>query len=127
MSKRETPLTLRYWDSVGGILMLEFCAVRESKHRGRRFLDGVIVLGEPKRLLSRDEHASQAIRDKDIIVVQTKASRVGMYVLGQALFSKELMRAFNPRSIRTVAICKRDDEVLRPLADKYCIEIVCYA
>ncbi len=49
-----------------------------------------------------------------------------MYLLGQALFSRELMRVFNPRSVRTVAVCERDDEVLRPLAERYGIEIVCY-
>ena len=124
MSKHETPLTLRYWNSVGGTLMLEFRAVKESKCRGRRLLDGVIVLGESKRVLTRAEHDSQIIEGKDIIAVQTKTGRLGMYLLGQALFSRDLMRAFGPRSVRTVAICERDDEVLRPLAERYGIEIV---
>ena len=126
MSKHETPLTLRYWKSVGGTLMLEFRAVKESKCQGRRLLDGVIVLGGPKRVLTRAEHDSQIIEGKDIIAVQTKTGRLGMYLLGQALFSRDLMRAFGPRSVRTVAICERDDEVLRPLAERYGIEIVCY-
>lgn len=129
MSKHETPLTRRYWDSVGGALMLEFCAVTPSPHRGRRLLDAVIVLGEPKRCLSRGEHNPQQFIDgRDIIVVQTKAGRLGMYLLGQAFFSKELMQElFMPRSVRSVAVCTRDDEVLRPLAERHGIEIVCYA
>lgn len=49
-----------------------------------------------------------------------------MYLLGQALFSRELMKTFQPSNIRTVAICKKDDAVLAPLARKHGIEVVCY-
>ena len=126
MSKLETPLTHRYWNSVGGTLMEEFRAVRGSPTQGQRLLDGVIVLGGPKRILDRAEHAEQDLRGKDIIVVQTKVGRVGMYLLGQALFSRELMRAFGPRTVMSVAVCEQDDATLRPLAEKYGVEIVCY-
>ena len=50
-----------------------------------------------------------------------------MYLRGQALFSKELMRAFKSRSVRTVAVCGRDGEVLRPLAETHSLGIICYA
>ena len=49
MSKLETPLTRRYWESVGGTLMEEFRAVRRSAVQEQRFLDAVIVLDGPKR------------------------------------------------------------------------------
>ena len=49
-----------------------------------------------------------------------------MYLLGQALFSRELMRVFNPRTVMSVAVCEWDDAALRPLAEKYGIEVVCY-
>jgi len=55
---------------------------------------------------------------KDIIVVQAKANRLGMYLMGQALFSRELMKPFRPASIRTVALCAEDDSVLRPPAEE---------
>ena len=126
MSKRETPLTRRYWESVGGTLMEEFRAVRGSATQGYRVLDGVIVVGGPRRILDRSEHAQQELHGRDIIVVQTKAGRVGMNLLGQALFSRELMRSFGPRTVMSVALCERDDATLRPLAEKYGIEIVCY-
>lgn len=42
-----------------------------------------------------------------------------MYLMGQALFSAELVKAFNPASIRSVALCTKDDSVLRPLLDPY--------
>jgi hypothetical protein len=47
-----------------------------------------------------------------------------MYLMGQALFSRDLMRPFLPRSIRTVALCNQDDSVLRPLAEAHGIEVV---
>ncbi|MCY4114104.1 MAG: hypothetical protein OXG33_09240 [Chloroflexi bacterium] len=89
-------------------------------------MDGVIILGGPKRILDRAEHAEQDLRDKDIVVVQTKTGRLGMYLLGQALFSRELMRAFRPRTVMSVAVCEWNDAVLGPLAEKYGVEVVCY-
>lgn len=48
-----------------------------------------------------------------------------MYLLGQALFSRELIETrFAPRSVRTVALCTDDDDVLRPPAKRYGVEIV---
>lgn len=105
--------------------MEEFRAVKRSADQEQRFLDGVIVLGGPNRILDRVDHAKQDLWGKDIIVVQTKTGRVGMYLLGQALFSRELMRAFQPRTVMSVAVCQQDDAALRPLAEKYGIEIVC--
>ena len=72
------------------------------------------------------KYDSQPIEGVDIIVVQPKVGRLGMHLLGQALFSRELMRNFAPESLRTVAICEQDDEVLRRMAERYGIEIVCY-
>ncbi len=105
--------------------MEEFRAVQGSPDQGHRDLDGVIILGGPKLILDRAEHAKD-LEEKDIIVVQTKTGRLGMYLLGQALFSRELMRAFNPRTVMSVAVCEWDDAALRPLAEKYGIEVVCY-
>ena len=123
MSKRETPLTRRYWKSVGGTLVEEFPAVISSKTNGKRLMDGVIILNEETRIAKANE---VEIEGKDIIVVQTKANRLGMYLMGQSLFSKELMLKFKPKSIRTVAICVKDDSIMRELTDKYGIEVVIY-
>ena len=59
-----------------------------------------------------------------MVVVQTKANRLGMYLLGQALFSKKLIKKHNPKSIRTVAICGKGDEVLRKEAEIEGIEVI---
>jgi hypothetical protein len=57
--------------------------------------------------------------------VQTKALRLGMYLLGQAFFSRELIKdRFAPRSVRTDALCAIDDDVLRPIAERFNIEVV---
>ncbi len=42
-----------------------------------------------------------------------------MNVMGQALFSKHLLERFNPRSIESVALVAKDDDVLRPIFEKY--------
>lgn len=106
--------------------MIEFQAVgrRAPDEYGYRSLDGVIVLGGPAQEVERPDYIRD-LHGRDIIVVQAKRDRVGMYLLGQALFSRELMRRFSPRSARTVALCEKDDSILRPIAEKYGVEIVC--
>lgn len=127
MSARETPLTRRFWkEQTNGTLMEEFLAVRRTADQGQRLLDGVVVQDGLKRILPRGEHNQEYVRGKNVIVIQTKAERLGMYLLGQALFSKELMEEFGPSRIRTVAVCKKNDRKLAPLAKKYGIEVVCY-
>ena len=116
MSKHETPMTRWYWQQVGGTLIEEFCAVRGSRSCGIRLLDGVIVKDGPF-VIARQSDVS--LKGQDIIVVQAKASRLGMYLMGQAFFSAQLMRAFEPRSVESVALVLRDDEVLRPLFEQY--------
>ena len=86
-------------------------------------LDGVVILGEKTEILKAHE---VKIEGKDIVVIQTKANRLGMNLLGQAVFSAELMKAHKPKSIKSVAICISGDSVLEPLAQKFNIEVVVY-
>ncbi len=54
MSKHETPLTKRFWRSVGGTLALEFPAIsRSTSDHGKRFIDGVIIVGGEKKMRRR--------------------------------------------------------------------------
>ena len=55
--------------------------------------------------------------------IQTKQSRLGMYLMGQAFFSVELLKKHNPKSIRSVLICGKDDIVLSEVCKKYGLEI----
>jgi hypothetical protein len=123
MSKHETWRTRKYWDSVGGLLIEEFRAVKESKipNQENRYMDAVIVLNEPRKIHNQNTYN---LFDKDIIVVQTKKDRIGMYLLGQAYFSKFLLEKFKPRSIKTVAICGHNDAVMAELALEHGVEIV---
>ena len=123
MSKLETPMTRRYWKRVGGTLLEEFLVVPRGPGVGPRWLDGVIIMDGDHRIASRKERIS--LDGHDLIVVQTKAERVGMYLLGQALFSRLLVEdRCAPRSVRTVALCAIDDVVLRPFAKRFGIEVV---
>lgn len=116
MSKLETPMILRFWESVGGTLIPEFQAVARSPGVGRRLLDAVILPNRPKG----QAHWSEVdIAGQNVIAVQAKAQRLGMYLMGQGLFSAELLRRFQPKSIRSIILCSADDSVLRPLLARY--------
>ena len=123
MSKHETPMTRRYWERVRGTLLEEYLIVRSSPGVGRRMIDAVIIEDGDHRIASRGKTVS--LDGHDIVVVQTKASRLGMYLLGQAFFSRELIKdRFAPRSICTIALCARDDAILHPIAERFGVEVV---
>jgi hypothetical protein len=116
MSKHETPLTRWYWNKTGGLLIEEFPVVDASLDRGKRNLDGLIVLGEPKSISASKNFD---IRGKDVIVIQTKTKRLGMYLMGQCLFSRDLVLKHGVNSARSVAICTKDDAILKPLLEAH--------
>ncbi len=60
-----------------------------------------------------------SLKGEDVIVVQAKAMRLGMYLMGQTFFSAELIKRFGPASVRSVALCTKDDSLLRPLLEQY--------
>lgn len=109
-------MTRWFWTTAGGTHLEEFVAVDAGPHRGRRVLAAVITKDGPSERVPQRGVTSAG---KDIIVVQTKAMRLGMYLLGQAFFSARLVEAFEPRSIESVALCSGDDAVLRPLFEAY--------
>ena len=121
MSKHESWRTRKYWSSTGGLLIKEFRAVRRTKANGQRLIDGVIVLNEETRIHDSNVYN---IEGKDVIVIQTKRSRIGMYLLGQAYFSKCLIKKLKPRSIKCVAICSKYDDVTGQLAKDHKVEVV---
>jgi hypothetical protein len=116
MSKLETPMIRRYWAEIGGTLIEEYQVVRRGPSCGYRRLDAVIIPeGERKIAHWRDV----SLEGKDIIIVQAKAKRLGMPLMGQTLFSAELAKRLRPASIKSVALCREDDSVLRPLLEAY--------
>jgi hypothetical protein len=70
----------------------------------------------------------ELVRDKDVIVVQTKCSRLGTYLGGQAVFSPGLVRDWLPvRSVTSVAVCSESDDELRRLIESLGVEVVVLA
>lgn len=115
MSKHETPMTRWSWQQVGGTLIEEFVAVEGTSRCGRRVWDGLEILEGEFRIAPQSE---VSLASQDVIVIQTKASRLGMYLMGQAFFSAQLIQRFNPRSVVSVTLCSQDDAVLRPLFEQ---------
>jgi len=93
----------------------------KEKTVGQRLVDGIIVLGEKT---SKQKGGSFDIKDRDVIAIQTKSTRLGMYLMGQAYFTREILKRFNPNSIKTVAICGKGDAEMEALCKKENIEVV---
>jgi hypothetical protein len=110
MSKLERPMIDRYWEKIGGTLIPEFQAVPRSNGVGRRLLDAVILPTRPRKVAHwRDV----SLAGQRVVVVQAKASRLGMHLMGQAIFSAQLVRTrFAPASVRSVILCSKGDNVL---------------
>jgi hypothetical protein len=121
MSKYEQPMIERYWRSVGGALFLEFPMVKRSADSGPRWLDGLIVPDLAQGMWRWAEAVEQGftpeevIKDRHIIAVQAKNSRLGMNVMGQAVFTVGLFERFRPASVKSVALVRGDDATLSPL------------
>jgi hypothetical protein len=105
----------RYWKQVGGTLIEEFPLVRRSPSCGQRLADAVILPKQPTRIAKATE---VSLAGEDVIVVQAKTGRLGMYFMGQTFFSAQLVKRFRPASIQAVALCQEDDAVLRPLLER---------
>lgn len=116
MNMSEKDLIHMYWKLVGGTLIKEFQVVPPGKDHGYRRIDAVIIPdGETEIKNWRDVD----LKSKDIICVQAKTKRLGMYLMGQTVFSSKLLECFEPASIKAVALCTQDDSVLRPLLEAY--------
>jgi hypothetical protein len=84
MSKHEMPMIRWYWEQVGGTLVEEFPAIHRGPTWGPRWLDGVILLHGERRIAKASE---VSFENADVVIIQAKNSRLGMYLMGQALFS----------------------------------------
>jgi hypothetical protein len=116
VSKHETWMTRWYWEQGGGTLIEEYPAVRGTRTRGPRWLDGLIILGGENERLYR---AEVPLEGRDVVAVQAKARRLGMYLMGQTLFSRDLVLRQGARSVESVALCTADDDLLRPMLEEY--------
>jgi hypothetical protein len=118
MGKFETSMTHRYWERRRGTLLEEYPV-------GQRRIDAILIEDGDHRIASRAESVAFSLDGHNITIVQTK-KRLGMSLLGQVFFSRELIKDNFPArgSVRAVALCAIDDAVdLRPIARRFKIEI----
>ena len=79
----------------------------------QRWADAVILPDEPHGRALIADYPNLAGRR--VIIVQTKVGRMGMYLMGQALFSAGLVRAQRAASVRSILLCHKIDRALMPL------------
>lgn len=117
MSSREDPMIYRLWERVGGTLIMEFPVVKKSTSQERRRIDAIIL---PNGKRQKAVVADMSLGGLDVIVVQAKAHRLGMALMGQALFSQLLVEAYHrPKSSRTIALVGANDSNLSPLLAQF--------
>jgi len=90
--------------------------VRHAATYGPRLADAVILPRRPTRIAKA---AEVSLAGEDVIVVQAKTGRLGVYLMRQTLFSAQLVTRFRPASVQAVALCQEDDAVLRPLLERH--------
>lgn len=114
MNKKETWRTRLYWQTMGGFLIEEFHVTELDSADGisRRFIDGVIICAEK---FGNQVGGTKAIEGKDVISVQSNGTKFPMSLMGQALFSKDLLEMHKPRSIQSVVICASGDALLEEI------------
>lgn len=124
MSKHETPMTEWYWrthNDCKGLLIREFPAVEGGKGRaeGKRHIDGVIICGKNCGNRKGQKGDRAKVKGKKVIVIQSKAKRLGMYLIGQTIVSRELMKALGAKVVLSVAVHRKDDPVMRKVLESF--------
>ena len=124
MSKHETPMTRWYWRTVNkrqGLLIEEFPAVKRDGTAGKnkRHIDGVIVLGEKAERRGPRKGDRELVKGKRVIVIQSKARRLGMSLIGQVVVSRELLKDLKAKVVKSVGVCREDDQILRAVLGRF--------
>ena len=116
MSQNETPMTRWYWREVlkQGTLIEEYVAVERANDgsNASRFMDGLVILDGAFEI---SDDVTCDIAGKNVVVIQSKNKRLGMYLMGQTLFSRGLILKKKPKSVRSVALCREDDKEMHAL------------
>lgn len=115
MSKHETPMTEGFWMSEAhGAFVPEYPLLKTTDpDRAQRWADAVIFPDERHRRASAAEYPT--LTNRRVIIIQTKRGRMGMYLMGQALFSSGLARGQGAMAVRSILLCHRSDLALIPL------------
>jgi hypothetical protein len=124
MSKHETPMTRWYWRTVNkrqGLLIEEFPAVKRdgSAGKNKRHIDGVIVLGQKAERRGPLKGDRELVKGKEVIVIQSKARRLGMSLIGQVVVSRELLKDLKAKVVKSVGVCREDDLLLHKVLRRF--------
>ena len=124
MSKHETPMTRWYWRTVNGrqgLLIEEFPAVKRdgAKGKNKRHIDGVIVLGQKAARRGPRKGDRELVKGKRVIVIQSKARRLGMSLIGQVVVSRELLKDLKAKVVKSVGVCREDDRILHKVLRRF--------
>jgi hypothetical protein len=107
-------MTEGFWQSSArGLFIAEYPLVHPDADRAPRRVEALILPDEPHGRGKWRDYASLA--GKHVIVVQTTAGRMGMGLMGRALFSARLALACGAASIRSILLCQKGDGALLPL------------
>ncbi len=108
-------MTEGFWQAaMRGAFLPEYPLVRRPGPDARqRWADAVILPDEPHGHARVADYPGLAGRN--VVVVQTKTGRMGMHLMGQALFSAALVRGLDAASVRSILLCHRADRALLPL------------
>ncbi|MEP1353253.1 MAG: hypothetical protein ABJX32_06130 [Tateyamaria sp.] len=118
MSKHETPLTEQFWKEVcNGAYLPEFMLVSRTSNQARRLADAVILTDRPHGRAQRSDYPN--LNGENVVVVQTKAHRLGMNVMGQAVFSARLLKNLGANAVRSIILVTAEDAAMQNLLDDF--------
>lgn len=117
-------MTRWYWRTINkrkGLLIEEFHAVKRDSSTGnnKRHIDGVIVLGEKAERRGPRKGDRELVKGKRVIVIQSKARRLGMSLIGQVVVSRELLSDLKAKVVKSVGVCREDDKVLHQVLRRF--------
>lgn len=129
----ERKLIEQYAASRGATLVLNYQMVKgdRAKHVQFRWIDAILILnGGGGALTPRALDARGLGPHDDVEFVQAKVTPLGMSLLGQTFFSRNLInkkmreKRWSVKSRRWIALCKQTDSELGALASDYGIDVV---
>jgi hypothetical protein len=107
-------MTEGFWQAVvPGAFIAEYPLVRKASDRGERRVDALILPDERHGRARAVDFPD--LHGRNVVIVQTKAGRMGMYLMGQAVFSARLATMKGAAHVRSILLCHDSDAALMPL------------
>lgn len=107
-------MTEGFWQAEArGAFIAEYPLVFRAEDQSPRRVDALILPDQPHGRAHFSDYPY--ISGQHVIIVQTKTGRMGMYLMGQALFSARLALAAGAASVRSILLCHKTDAALLPL------------